>query len=66
MPLSDSELVELHCLETVDRTGHAPDGCDVQEYVDRGLLIRYGGRCVVTPVGRLRMQALAAGDGAVP
>jgi hypothetical protein len=60
MSLSDSEVVDLHCLKAVDRTGHAPDGCDVGEYADRGFLIRYGGRCVLTPVGTLHMKELAA------
>lgn len=58
MPLSDLDVVDLHCLKAAAESGRVPDGCDVTGYVMRGFLIQYGSRYVITPLGALRLAHL--------
>ena len=64
MPLGGREVVELHCLESVEQCGQIPDGCDADDYVARGYVLQQGLRYLLTPKGthcleRLRAQSSA-------
>jgi hypothetical protein len=63
MPLSDSDLIEMHCLGMAAESGRVPDGCDAGRYVEERLLERDGQHYSVTPLGMMRLAELRESHG---
>ena len=59
MTMSDDELIELECMESVVRTGAFPDGCDASRYMGMNCA-RSDGTLVLTEKGRERLSELRA------
>jgi hypothetical protein len=59
MTMSDDELIELECMESVMRTGTFPDGCDASRYMGMNY-VQSEGTLVLTDQGLKRLLELRA------
>lgn len=58
MALTDQDLVSLAFLESVDRGGGLPDGCDVQELLAGHFIVSGPEGWRLTEHGRFKLQEL--------
>lgn len=58
MALTDQDLVSLAFLESIDRGGGLPDGCDVQDLLAAHFIVSDPEGWRLTEHGRLRLQEL--------
>lgn len=58
MTLTDEELIELGCLESVSQRASLPDGCDLTAYVSQALVHVGQPRIELTQKGQERLGIL--------
>lgn len=65
MALSDEELSEIFCLDSVARIGELPDGCGASRYTGLEYIEVRHGILALTARGRERLADLQSRDGRV-